>query len=298
MGNLCKGLVSCVIPTYKRNDTLIRAINSVLNQTYKNVEVIVVNDNEPDDEYTKQVKESLKVYENDSRVCLVMQDMHINGAKARNVGIKAAKGEFIGFLDDDDEWELAKAERQVKYLQEHPEMDACACLCSTYYNGIKALEAAPYDNKNLQFNVLLRQVGIGTPAFLGRTESVMNSPMFNIKLLRHQELQFFVNYLEQYEIGIINEHLVKIHGDETTNRPNLGTIIKRKREWFDVMKEVINKYSLYNRYRIKCAHVFEVMLLAIRQKDILYIIKCACYVNIFVPAYIDLIRRIRSRNNK
>lgn len=291
-------MVSCIIPTYKRCDTLVRSINSVLNQTYSNIEVLVVNDNEPGDEFTEQVKSALLAFKDEPRVRLVMQEKHVNGAMARNVGIKAASGEYIGFLDDDDEWEPEKAERQVNYLKSHPEYDACVCLCSTYYNGIKKLEAAPYTNDNLQFNVLLRQVGIGTPAFLGKKECVVNSPMFNTNLLRHQELQFFVEFLEKFTIGVLNEHLVKIHGDDTINRPNLENIVKRKREWFNVMNGVLNKYSWYNRYRIKCAHAFEVLLVATRQRNFLYIAKCGCYVNIFIPAYIDLYKRLRSRNNK
>lgn len=298
MEKFIKGLVSCVIPTYKRCDTLIRAVNSVLNQTYPSVEVIVVNDNEPDDEFTVQVKKALESFSGDSRVRLIMQDRHVNGAKARNMGIAAAEGEFIGFLDDDDEWEHSKAEHQVIYLLEHPEMSACACLCSRYYSGVKKLEGAPYDNKNLQFKILLRHVGMGTPSFLGRKECVMNSPMFNTKLLRHQEIQFFADFLEQYNIGVLNENLVKIHGDDTTNRPNLDDFIKRKQEWFHEMDRVINKYSLYNQYRIRCAHVFEVLLIAIRQKDVKRILKCAFFVNIFVPAYIDLIRRAMRRYYK
>lgn len=297
MNNVVMGLVSCVIPTYKRCDTLVRAVNSVLNQTYPNIEVLVVNDNEPGDYFTVQVRKALEVFADNSRVRLVLQDKHVNGAKARNVGIEAAKGEYIGFLDDDDEWESTKIEKQVKYLLENPDMAACVCLCSTYYNGKKELEAAPYTNKNLQFNVLLRQVGIGTPAFLGRRECVIKSQMFNVNLLRHQELQFFVDFLEQYNIGVLNEHLVKIHGDDNTNRPNLENIIKRKQEWFHEMKDVINKYSWYNRYRIKCAHAFEVLLIAVRQRNVLYIFKCVFYVNIFFPAYMDLLRRVRGRNN-
>ena len=160
------------------------------------------------------------------------------------------------------------------------------------------MEASPYTNENLQFKVLLRQVDIGTPAFLGKKECVINTPMFNPNLLRHQELQFFVDFLDKYSIGVLNEHLVKIHGDDTSNRPNLNSIVLRKREWFNEMRGVINKYSPYNRYRIKCAHAFEVLLVALKQKNILYVLKCICYVNFFVPAYVDLIRRIKSRNNR
>jgi len=291
-------LISCIIPTYKRCDTLVRAINSVLNQTYSNVEVVVVNDNEPDDEYTKKLKIALLPFKDDSRVRLVLQDKHVNGAMARNVGILSSYGEYIGFLDDDDEWEPEKVEKQIQYLETHPDIDACVCLCRTYYNGRMKLEAAAYTNINLQFKILLRQVDVCTPSFLGRKECVLKTPMFNTKLLRHQELQFFVEFLEFYKIGVLNEYLIKIHGDDASNRPDLSNIVRRKREWFYEMQGVMKKYSLYNRYRIKCAHSFEVLLLAIKHRNIPYIFKCICYVNIFLPAYIDLLKRVKSRNNR
>ena len=110
-----QGLVSVVIPTYKRADKLKRAIDSVIGQTYPDLEILVVNDNEADDEYTERLK---KIFADitDSRVRLVMQEKHINGAAARNAGIKASKGEYIAFLDDDDVWAKRKIERQVDTL--------------------------------------------------------------------------------------------------------------------------------------------------------------------------------------
>lgn len=298
MNNMIKNpLISCVIPTYKRCDTLVRAINSVLNQTYSNIEVVVVNDNEPDDEYTENLKKALLPFKDDSRVRLVIQEKHVNGAMARNVGIQSSSGEYVGFLDDDDEWEPEKVEKQVRYLATHSDVDGCVCLCRTYYKGAMKWEAAPYTSKNLQFKVLLRQVDVCTPSFLGSKECVMNTPMFNTKLLRHQELQFFVDFLESYKLGVLNEHLVKIHGDDVANRPDLNNIVKRKREWFHEIQGAMKKYSLFDRYRIRCAHSFEVLLVAIRHRNIPYIIKCICFVNIFLPAYIDLIRRVKSRKN-
>ena len=96
--------VSCIIPSYKRCDTVTRAIDSVLAQTYKNIEVCLVDDNIPGDEYSLKLQEALKKYEGDSRVRYIAQEKHINGAVARNVGIREATGTYIGFLDDDDEW--------------------------------------------------------------------------------------------------------------------------------------------------------------------------------------------------
>ena len=81
-------LVSVVIPTYKRSDTLIRAVSSVLNQSYRNIEVIVVDDNTPNDVYSIETQEKLKRIK-DSRIRYIQQEKHINGAVARNVGIRA-----------------------------------------------------------------------------------------------------------------------------------------------------------------------------------------------------------------
>ena len=81
-------LISVVMPTYKRSEKLSRAIESVLEQSYRNIELLLVNDNEPDDEYTKELKRQLIKYEKDPRFHLVIQEKHINGAAARNVGIK------------------------------------------------------------------------------------------------------------------------------------------------------------------------------------------------------------------
>ena len=87
-------LVSIIIPTYKRATMLQRAIASTLEQTYQNIEVLVISDNEPEDEFTANARKIVDSFA-DIRVRLITQEKHINGAVARNVGIKASKGEYI-----------------------------------------------------------------------------------------------------------------------------------------------------------------------------------------------------------
>lgn len=116
MNEYIAGLVSVVMPTYKRSEMLSRAIDSVLAQTYTNIELLLVNDNEPGDEFTKDLQQRVAVYSTDSRFKLILQEKHVNGAVARNVGIRQAKGEYIAFLDDDDWWEPNKLEEQIKEL--------------------------------------------------------------------------------------------------------------------------------------------------------------------------------------
>ena len=77
-----------------------RAIDSVLAQTYNNLEVLVVDDNIPGDEYSKEVKKKIDRYKKDKRIKLIIQKQHINGAVARNMGIRNAKGEYVAFLDN------------------------------------------------------------------------------------------------------------------------------------------------------------------------------------------------------
>ena len=82
-----EGLVSVVMPTYKRSEKLIRAIDSVLNQTYSHLELLLVNDNDPFDEYTQELKIKLNRYINDDRLHLIIQDKHIT-----NVGVTGGYG--------------------------------------------------------------------------------------------------------------------------------------------------------------------------------------------------------------
>lgn len=104
-----KDLVSVVIPTYKRSETLENAIKSIQNQTYPNLEIIVVDDNANFPEYREKNRELLRKY---PEVILVENKKNLGGGLARNEGIKIAKGKFIAFLDDDDEYLPTKIEKQ------------------------------------------------------------------------------------------------------------------------------------------------------------------------------------------
>lgn len=110
-----KPLVSVIIPTYKRYDLLDRAICSVINQTYKNVEIIVVDDNQPDSPERKKTEEVVSKYKS---IVYLKNDKKLGGSRSRNKGIDVAKGEFIAFLDDDDEFLPTKIEEQYKLYKE------------------------------------------------------------------------------------------------------------------------------------------------------------------------------------
>jgi glycosyltransferase involved in cell wall biosynthesis len=292
---MVEGLVSCVIPSYKRCDTVTRAIDSVLAQTYKNIEICLVDDNVPGDEYSLRLQEALKKYEKDDRVRYIAQEKHINGAVARNVGIKAAKGEFIGFLDDDDEWLPEKIERQMKVLQENPSIDAVSVLWSIYENKKIVRRCTPYTAENLQFKVFLREVAIYTSTILIKKIAIDKFGGFDESLLRHQDLQFFVDALKNSKFDVLPEYLVKIHADSEINRPNVEKLIQAKKDFFISVADEFGKYSKLERKRIKNAHYYEIVFFAFKRKKIKHVLLYLFKAGLNIQSIRDLLKRYKER---
>ena len=111
--------VSVVIPTYKRSEYLRRALDSVLGQTWPEVEAVVVDDNGADSPFRPETQRTLDAYQGDPRVVRVLNQKNLGGALARNEGIAAATGDYITFLDDDDIFLPDKIRVQVEAMLEN-----------------------------------------------------------------------------------------------------------------------------------------------------------------------------------
>ena len=110
-----KDIVSVIIPVYNRKDMISDAVESVLSQTYKDLEVVVIDDGSTDNtvEEIKKIK--------DPRIVLLKAE-HKGPYHARNMGIKKSKGDFIAFLDSDDMWLPEKLEKQMKQFEKNKEV--------------------------------------------------------------------------------------------------------------------------------------------------------------------------------
>ena len=105
-------LVSAVIITYKRKPEIVkRALESVLSQTYRPLEIIVVDDSPCDYELRSQVRETVESF--NEEICYIQHEKNCGACVARNTGLKRAHGKYIAFLDDDDEWVSDKIEKQI-----------------------------------------------------------------------------------------------------------------------------------------------------------------------------------------
>ena len=106
-------LISVVIPYYKKKDTISDTVNSVLKQTYKNFEIIIVYDDvsEMDLNYIKEIKNK------DSRILIIQNKVNMGAGNSRNIGIENSKGNFIAFLDADDTWKNDKLIKQINFMK-------------------------------------------------------------------------------------------------------------------------------------------------------------------------------------
>ena len=106
-------LVSIIIPMYNRSKYIEECINSVIHQTYKNLEIIIIDDASTDN--SVEIVKSI----NDDRIKIIKLEKNLGASNARNIGIKNAKGKYICFLDSDDYWVLDKLETQVNFIEKN-----------------------------------------------------------------------------------------------------------------------------------------------------------------------------------
>lgn len=254
-----KGLVSVIMPTYKRSDKLTRAIDSVLNQTYTNLELLLVNDNEPEDEYTEELKKRVSQYLEDKRFRLVLQNKHINGAVARNVGIKQAKGEYIAFLDDDDWWQPNKLQEQVEVLKHLDDSwGAVSCKFTLYdENSMVVGKTKKYRDGYIYKDILNLMSDVATGTLLLKHNLFDTTRYFDEELLRHQDLQLLVDFTSKYKLKEVNQYLHCVDVSDTQNRPDPQKLIKFKKEFFRSIKPIMDSMSKSDRKCIYAMHKYE-----------------------------------------
>lgn len=287
-------LVSVVTPTHRRSDTLLRAVESVLHQSYAKIEMLVVDDNEPGDSFSRETQQRLATVR-DPRVRLVRQDKHINGAAARNAGIRAAGGTYIAFLDDDDEWLPEKVEKQLRFLKER-NVHGVSCLYELFLDGRLDRKGPSIPDDDLLFDILSRKVQImAGSSFFCLKSALVDSGMFDERFTRHQDLQMLVDFLAGHRMAVLPEYLVRIHADSASNHPDVRAMAEIKKQFLSVMQERIATLSPSRQRRIRAAHWFEIVVAALKQRDfpfaLLYLLKIG-----FCPrAYADVWRRYLDR---
>ena len=263
-----KGLVSVIMPTYKRSEQLDRAILSVLNQTYENIELLLVNDNEPDDEYSHELERRVYKYLSSTKFKYIKQEKHINGAAARNVGIKNAKGEYIAFLDDDDWWHLDKIEKQVEVLNKlDTEWGVVSCMIERYQNEHLVAKLPSYQDGYVYKDILMLKSDFATGTLMFRHEALDNTGYFDEKLFRHQDLQILIQFTYKYKLYQIKEYLHCCDIGDAQNRLDGERLYIQKKELFESVSNVMCSLKKVERKAVYCINYFELGYAYLKSKN-------------------------------
>ncbi len=292
------GLVSCIIPTYMRVDELKRSIKSVIDQSYSNLEILVIDDN-VNPTISENVLNMCKEF-NDQRIKYYKMKNHINGAAARNLGLSKSSGEYIAFLDDDDQWDKNKIQKQIDVFNHlSDDYSLVSCLSQFKKEGTVIREARKYKTNNAHYDIFSRNISVYTPTIMVRNEFLKtNNIFFDETLMRHQDIQFLLDITAISKFQLLPEVLVTINIDDALNKPDYDKIIKIKNAFFNSVKSHLEKYSWFKKRRIFGAHRFEEMLVAFREMKIKMIFRSILKIGICPICYMDFLIRITKRKKE
>lgn len=227
-----QNLVSIILPFYNSQKFLEEAIKSIINQTYKNWELLLINDGSSDD--------SLKIakkYLRDKRLKLISYDKNKGPAYSRNLGIKEAQGEYICFLDSDDLWEKKKLKTQIIFMKKKN----IELSCTNYqpFSVNKILKEIKPRN-NYSFERFICDTSICTSTMMIRKRSLKNIRF--VKGYKFDDYIFKCFLLKKNRFFTLNKNLVKYR-----IRPN-SVSSNRIDNFFDVWK-INNKIFKFNFFK-------------------------------------------------
>lgn len=249
-------MISVILPTYGRPDNLKRAIESVIKQTIDDWELIIVDDNDPKSKDRELTSYVVKDYLSDSRINYVCHEENKNGSAARNTGILKAKGEYISFLDDDDEYLPSRLEYCLKELNVAQDL-----YCGVYTGCIFYHDNKIYAKKDVAKtgNFLVKTLATTFNSYSGSNIFIKRSiideiGLFDESFIRHQDYEFLVRLFEKYDlIGISKLLLAKY--ENGSNIPNLSKMEKVKERYLSKYLYLINtlnkndvNYIYYSNY--------------------------------------------------
>jgi len=243
--------VSVVIPVYNRAAVIERALESVLAQTYRDMEIIVVDDGSTDN--TVGVVRSIC----DDRIRCIPCKANRGSGAARNEGLNAATGKYVAFLDSDDEWLPEKIEKQVALMESLSE-DWGICQAGAYCikDGVRTSTYRPksVENGNAFRLYALGKLRCPTPNVMLRKSVLDEVGSFNEFLRRGQDTELFLRVFRKFKMAVTPEALTSIHCDtiKQLSHHEEPARLKILKEHQDIIRKELGWYAA----RAFRAHMF------------------------------------------
>lgn len=225
-------MVSVIIPTYNREKTIERAINSVLKQTYENIEIIVVDDASTDN--TESVVRTIS----DPRLKYIKVEKNRGACNARNVGIDNAKGEYIAFQDSDDVWHSDKISTQLDKMRKM-NADVSFCALNKYISGSENAIVYPCELKEgfVARETLMTKSYASTQCVMCR-KRCFEKVIFDVNMPRLQDWDLIIGLTEYFDILFIEDVLVDMYVQK-------DSISKNPKKGIAAMDKLIEKNEAY-----------------------------------------------------
>ena len=252
--------VSVIITTYGKPVYLKNAIMSVLNQTYINIQLIVVDDNNNDTVERRETERLIDELFKRKKFEYYTHEYNLNGASARNTGIKYAVGEYISFLDSDDEYMPDRVQTIVNLLDGSNYEGAYTGCLFMYKNRIKKMRFAK--SGNFLFKTLCTTFNFHTGSNIFVKREVLDELHgFDTDFIRHQDYEFLVRFFSNgYNLLGISKILV-IKNNLNTNLPNPERMRKVKDLFLAKYRSEINSFSKAKQRIIINENRFQILIM-------------------------------------
>jgi len=197
--------VSIILPTHNRAMTIKKSVESILEQTYKDFELIIIDDNSSDNTY------GLVMAFGDNRIQYTKLEKQMGAAYARNVGLKKAAGDYLAFQDSDDIWLCEKLTKQMEVFEKEPDSTGVVYSGMWRINGDEKIFVPGGNIHRREGDIhteVLRKNFIGLPSAIIRKECFATSGMFDESLPCLQDWELWIRMSKKYKFKYMNEALV------------------------------------------------------------------------------------------
>ncbi len=245
-------MISCIITTYKREpDILKRAIRSAQTQTYQNIEIIIVNDAPEEKDLETRIRAMIQSL-HDDRIQYLVLDHNQGACAARNIGAGIACGEFLAFLDDDDEWLPEKLSEQLKYMADE-EVGLVSCESYTVNKrGEKTFEPKPWPTEfKTDLEVLLTGNWLGGVSFpLIRASRFFEAGQFDPEMKSSQDTDLYIRLVKISKAIICHKPLLNYYITSDSISANIPAKIQGFERILKKYKEDYKQYPDSYRSRL------------------------------------------------